>query len=153
MKVSRGRWLLGLCLSIAILGTAGLVQAKVPEGYGDIKLGMSKSQVLDLLGKNRTRFSYEDAGAEIREIVRGDDLFRYATYQFNPEGVLVEIGLQMREILGRDKVLEKFNNQYGLSLKPMQSTVEADRSIEVRENMLVMRMVSNTPARSAKRPE
>jgi hypothetical protein len=153
MDKARRRISLVLCLSLAvILAIAGSAAAKIPGGYRDIKLGMDKTQVLDLLEKSRNHFSYDDAGQEIREIVREDDLFRYATYVFNAEGVLVEIGLQMREILGRDRVLEIYNNQHGLKVSPLQRTEEANMSIEVRENTLVMKSVPPNEKRAAQRP-
>jgi hypothetical protein len=152
MKRGRLRFSLVLCISLAVvLMMVGGAMAKIPGGYRDVKLGMNKTQVLDLLEKNRTHYSYDDVGQEIREIVRGDDLFRYATYSFNNEGVLVQIGLQMREILGRDKVLQLYNSQHGLSVSPKHSTVEANMCIEVRDNALVMKMLSNGDKRSAQR--
>lgn len=152
MKRGRLRFSLVLCISLAVaLTLVGAAIAKIPEGYRDVKLGMNKTQVLDLLEKNRTHYSYDDAGQEIREIVRGDDLFRYATYLFNSEGVLVQIGLQMREILGRDKVLQLYNTQHGLNVSPKHSTVESNTSIEVRDNALVMKMLPNGDKRSAQR--
>jgi hypothetical protein len=154
MDRARSSFFIALCLCfVIVLGIAGSAAAKIPGGYRDVKLGMNKSQVLDLLEKSRTHFSYDDAGQEIREIVRGDDLFRYATYVFSPEGVLVEIGLQMREILGRDRVLEMYNSQHGLNVSPVKSTVESDMSIEVRENTLVMKMLPNQDKRSAQKPQ
>jgi hypothetical protein len=152
MKRGRPRFFLVLFISLAVaLTMIGNAIAKIPGGYRDVKLGMDKTQVLDVLEKNRTHYSYDDVGQEIREIVRGDDLFRYATYLFNREGILVEIGLQMREILGRDRVIELYNSQHGLSLTPKHSTVEANLSIEVQENSLVMKMVPSTDKRSAQR--
>jgi hypothetical protein len=142
--------LIGLCL-VFVAGSA-LAAAKVPEGYRDIKLGMSKTQVLDLLQKSPIHFSFDDLGDEIGEIIRGDDLFRYATYRFDGEGALVEIGLQMREVVGRERCVELFNTQHGLALSPLQSTVEADRIIEVRENSLVMKKSKEKSTRSAKGP-
>ena len=153
MRRGRARLSLALCLSL-ILATSvcGSALAKIPVGFRDIKLGMSKTQVMDLLKKSRDHFSYDDFGQEIREIVRGDELFRYATYSFNPEGVLVEISLQMREILGRDRVLELYNSQYGLSISPRQATVDANTSIEVHGDALVIKAVASNDMRSAKRP-
>jgi hypothetical protein len=152
MKRGRLSFSLVLCISlvVALMMEAGAI-AKIPGGYRDVKLGMNKTQVLDLLEKNRTHYSYDDVGQEIREIVRGDDLFRYATYLFNGEGILVQIGLQMREILGRDKVLQLYNSQHGLNLTPQHSTVEADMSIEVKDNALVMKMLQSGDKRSAQR--
>jgi len=152
MKRGRPRFSLVFCISLAVaLMMVGNAIAKIPEGYRDVKLGMNKTQVLDVLEKSRTHYSYDDVGQEIREIVRGDDLFRYATYLFNGDGILVEIGLQMREILGRDRVLELYNSQHGLSLTPAHSTVEANHSIEVHDNALVMKMLPASDKRSAQR--
>jgi hypothetical protein len=142
--------LIGLCLAFAT-GSA-LAAAKVPEGYRDIKLGMSRTQVLDLLQKSPIHFSFDDLGNEIGEIIRGDDLFRYATYRFDGEDTLVEIGLQMREVIGRDRCVELFNTQHGLSLSPLHSTVEADRTIELRDNSLIMKKSKEKSTRSAKGP-
>ncbi|MGO9567881.1 MAG: hypothetical protein ACLP5H_10100 [Desulfomonilaceae bacterium] len=124
--------------------------ARVPEGYRDVKLGMNKSQVLSLLQQSPLHFTYDDMGDEVGEIIRGDDLFRYALYRFDGEGILVEIGLEMREILGRDRVLELYNSQHGLKLTPRHATVEADFSIEVRDNCLVMKKMPVKDTRSAK---
>jgi hypothetical protein len=135
-------------IAIAVVGTSAF--ARVPEGYRDIKLGMNKSQVLGLLQQSPLHFTYDDMGDEIGEIIRGDDLFRYALYRFDGEGVLIEIGLEMREILGRDRVLELYNSQHGLKLTPRHATVEADFSIEVRDNSLVMKKIPVKDTRSAK---
>ena len=53
------------------------------QGIGEIKLGMNKTEVLDLMQKGPIHFSFDDLGGEISEIVRGDDLFRFATYRFD----------------------------------------------------------------------
>jgi hypothetical protein len=126
--------------------------ARVPEGYRDIKLGMNKSQVLSLLQQSPLHFTYDDMGDEVGEIIRGDDLFRYALYRFDGDGVLVEIGLEMREILGRERVLELYNSQHGLKIAPRHAAVEANYSIEVRDNCLVMKKVPVKDTRSAKGP-
>jgi len=151
----RGRpclWL-AACLSLIMAGSVFASSvAKIPVGFRDIKLGMTKSQVMDLLKKSRDHFSYDDFGQEIREVVRGDELFRYATYSFNPDGVLAEIVLQMREILGKDRCLELYNSQHGLSISPRQATVDANTSIEVCNDTLVMKLVQSNDMRSAKRP-
>ena len=132
---------LAMTLVVCLVAWAGtsFASAKVPDGFKDIKLGMSKTQVLDLLQKSPNHFSFEDLGDEIGEIVRGDDLFRYATYRFSKEGELVEIGLEMREVLGRDKCIEAYNTQHGLQLTPVNKTCEADRSVEIHNNSLIMR--------------
>jgi len=140
-----------LCLTIVAAICTSAV-ARVPEGYRDIKLGMSKGQVLGLLQKGPMLRTYDDMGDEVGGIIRGDDLFRYALYRFNSDGILVEIGLQMREILGRDRVLELYNSQHGLKLTPRQATVEADFSIEVRDNSLIMKKTTVKETRSAQAP-
>ncbi len=148
MKVM-GAFLGILCLSVILfIGTASASQGKVPGGYRDIKLGMNKAEVLDVLQKGH--LSYDDLGAEIAEIVRGDDLFRFATYRFDNQGVLVEIALQMREILGKDRVIELYNKQEGLDLSPLKATVESNLSIEVRDNLVVLRMEPGKDTRSAR---
>ncbi|MBI5248545.1 MAG: hypothetical protein HY912_03525 [Desulfomonile tiedjei] len=126
---------------VCLMAWAGIssASAKVPDGYKDIKLGMSKTQVLDLLQKTPSHFSFEDMGDEIGEIVRSDDLFRYATYRFNKEGELVEISLEMREIIGREKCLEAFNSQHGLQLTPVCKIGDANFCVEVRDNNLIMK--------------
>ena len=141
--------ILVVCLAV-VTGVGSSALAGIPDGYRDIKLGMKKIDVLELMKKSPIHFSYDDLGGEIGEIVRGDQLFRYATYRFDKQGVLVEIGLQMREILGRDKVLDIFNRQHGLKVSPQQRTVESDRSIEVRDNGLIMRFSPRVDHRSAK---
>lgn len=140
---------MGLCV-IILVGFSSLAWGKIPEGYKDVVLGMKKNQVLDLLQKSPVHFSYDDIGGQIGEIIRGDELFRYATYRFNEEGVLVEISLQMREILGRDRVLELYNSQNGLKLGPLEGMVESGLSIEVHENSLVMRIVPGKETHAAK---
>jgi hypothetical protein len=138
-----------LCV-IVVAAICTSAAARVPEGYRDIKLGMNKSQVLSLLQQSPLHFTYDDMGDEVGEIIRGDELFRYALYRFDGEGILVEIGLEMREILGRERVLELYNSQHGLKLSPRQATVEADFSIEVRDNCLIMKKASLKDTRSAK---
>jgi hypothetical protein len=124
--------------------------ATIPEGFKDIKLGMQKAQVLDILQKGSGHSTYDDLGQEIGEIIRNDDLFRFATYRFNSKGMLVEIGLEMREILGKDSVLEQFGMQHGLKLSPLQPTVESDRSLEVQGNSLVLKRSLDPKARASK---
>jgi hypothetical protein len=142
--------LCGLCLML-VLGLSEAVSAKVPEGHRDIRLGMNKGQVLELLKKSPIHFSYEEMGNDIAEIIRGDELFRFATYRFDNNGVLVEIGLQMREILGRDRVLELFGARNGVTISPTKATVEANRSLEVRDNRLIMKLnPGKKEARSSK---
>lgn len=144
--------LYGLCLML-VLGLSGAVSAKVPEGHRDIRLGMNKDQVLELLKKSPIHFSYEEMGDEIAEIIRGDELFRFATYRFDHSGVLVEIGLQMREVVGRDRVLELFGSRNGLTLSPAKAVVDANHSVEVRDNRLIMKLnPGKKEARSAKKP-
>jgi hypothetical protein len=142
---------LAMTLVVCLVAWAGIscASTKVPDGFKDIKLGMSKTQVLDLLQKSPNHFSFEDMGDEIGEIVRGDDLFRYATYRFSKEGELVEIDLAMREVLGRDKCIENFNNQHGLQLTPVNKTCEADRTIEVQNNSLIMKKATDKDTRAA----
>ncbi len=142
-----------LCLLLASAGMSAASQTKLPQGYRDIQLGMTKAQVLDLLQKGPIHFSFDERGQEIGEIVRGDELFRYANYSFNREGILVEIGLEMREILGRDKVLEMYNKQQGLSLVPRQQAQDANVSIEVRDNSVIMKMIPGKDTRSAQAKE
>jgi hypothetical protein len=133
---------------IAAFGTTGI--AKAPEGYRDVKLGMSKNQVLDLLQKAPGHFSYDDLGVEIGEIIRSDDLFRHATYRFNSDQTLVEIDLEMREVLGRDRVLELYGDQVGLKLSSTQATVAADLIIEVKDNIVSLKRHAEGRTRSAK---
>jgi hypothetical protein len=150
MQSGLARFSMVLCLCLALsVGICLPAGAKVPEGYRDIKLGMNKDQVLDLLQKSPVHFSYDDLGDEIGEIIRGDDLFRYATYKFDSNGTLIEIGLQMREILGRDRCIEMYNNQHGLKLSPAQGTAESDLAIEVKENTLLMKKTPTKDTRSA----
>lgn len=143
-----GRIVVCMLLVLGICATAA--SAKIPEGFRDIKLGMHKNQVLELLQKSPRHFSYEELGGQIGEIIRGDDLFRYATYRFDDNGVLVEIRLHMREILGRERVLEMFNAQHDLKLGSVPKAVESGRSIEVQENSLVMKMVPNRETHASK---
>ncbi len=152
MKIGVARFsgILIVCAGILLTGICSPALAGIPDGYRDIKLGMNKIQVLDLMKKSPVHHSYDDMGHEIGEIIRGDKLFRYATYRFDTQGVLVEIGLQMREILGRDKVLDLFNRKHGLKVSPHQGTVELNRSIEVRDNGLIMKMNPHVERRSAK---
>jgi len=151
MKIGVARFsgILIVCAGI-LTGICSPALAGIPDGYRDIKLGMNKIQVLDLMKKSAIHHSYDDMGHEIGEIIRGDTMFRYATYRFDAEGVLVEIGLQMREILGRDKVLDLFNRKHGLKVSPRQETVELNRSIEVKDNGLIMKMDPRLERRSAK---
>jgi hypothetical protein len=128
-----------VCLVIA-LAISSPSWATVPDGFRDIKLGMNKVQVMEILTKGSIHFSYDDRGNEIGEIVRGDNMFRYATYRFDKDNVLVEIGLQMREVIGRDKVLEQYNSTYGLNVSLSHRIVEANRSVEVKGNGLIIRI-------------
>lgn len=144
-------WRTAACALCLMLVSATGALAKVPEGYRDIKLGMKKSEVVELLQKGPLHLSYDDLEDQIGEIIRGDDLFRYATYRFDRENTLVEIGLEMREILGRDRVLEAFNNQNGLALKPLQRMSESGRTVEVLDNSLLLKLDLKDTRAAAKR--
>jgi hypothetical protein len=146
MKRQLARGSFGIVLVLILISSFGsLAIGGGLEGYRDIKLGMNKTQVLDLLQKAPGHFSYDDLGVEIGEIIRSDDLFRYATYRFNAEGTLVEIDLEMREVLGRDRVLELYGNQIGLKLSPTEATKTAGLVIEVKRNSVVLK---KDPART-----
>jgi hypothetical protein len=150
MKRQFVRGSFGLLLALILIASFGsMAIGGGPEGYRDVKLGMNKTQVLDLLQKAPGHFSYDDLGVEIGEIIRSDDLFRYATYRFNAEGTLVEIDLEMREVLGRDRVLELYGNQIGLKLSPTEATTTADLVIEVKRNSVILKKDS-ARTRSAK---
>ena len=127
--------------------------AKMPEGFKDIKLGMKRSHIVETLSKSPGHYSFEELGDEITEVIRGDNLFRFAIYRFNAEDELMEIDLQMREILGRDKVLEIYNTEHGLSLSPNKVSVESNKSIEVKDNRLILKMALDRDKRSAKGTE
>ena len=148
--VRRGPLILGLCL-LLLAGLSICAYAKVPNGYRDIKLGMTKPDVVGIMSKSRQHSFFEDRGTEISEIIRGDELFRFATYRFDGEGKLVEIGLEMREILGRDLIIDKFNHQHGLRLTPVGSETEGDRLVEVKGNklLLIFRKQPRKPPKSA----
>jgi hypothetical protein len=139
---------MGVACVVAVVCLTAIASAKVPDAFRGIKLGMPKVEVLRILEKNPAHFSYEDMGRQIGEIVRGDRLFRYATYRFDSQGALVEIGLEMREIIGRDRVLEMYNSQHGLHVAPSKRSVADDCLIEVRGNTLVMRKLSSMETRA-----
>jgi hypothetical protein len=148
--VRRYPLIMGLCL-LLLAGLSICAYAKVPTGYRDIKLGMTKPDVVGILSKSRLHSFFEDRGTEISEIIRGDELFRFATYRFDSEGKLVEIGLEMREILGRDLIIDKFNRQHGLQLTPLGSEKEGDRLVAVKGNrlLLIFRKKPQKPPKSA----
>ncbi len=125
------------CLLVGIFSLAA--SAKTLEGYRDVKLGMTKAQVLEVLQKSPMHFSYEDSGNEVGEIVRGDDLFRYATYKFDKSGALVEIDLQMREVMGRDRCIETYNSQNGMQVSPSKRCATGSITIEVKDNLITMK--------------
>ncbi|MGC8660592.1 MAG: hypothetical protein ACP5U1_16110 [Desulfomonilaceae bacterium] len=133
-----------------LLVSAVFAGPQAPEGYRDIRLGMTKPQILDILKKEPATGSFEEIGDEIGEIIRNDNLFRFAAYKFDPQGALVEIDLQMREILGRDKVLELFNAKYGLNVSPTNKYVDSNRSVEVQDNVVIIKLASDNRKRSAK---
>lgn len=56
----------------------------------------------------------------------------------------------MREILGKERVLEVFNAQHDLKLGSVPKAVESGVSIEVQDNSLVMRMVPNRETHASK---
>ena len=134
-----------------LVGICAAASAKVPDSYRGIKLGMPKSEVMRLLKGGPRHFSYDDLGAEVGELIRGDDLFRHATYRFDDSGVLVEISLQMREILGRQRVLEIYDKQHGLNLSGHKGTREGDHAIEVKGNRLIMKKGPLAEVRAAGR--
>jgi hypothetical protein len=134
-----------------VCSAASLVCAKVPDGYRDIKLGMSKDAVLGLMEKSPLHFAFEDRGMEIGEVVRGDKWFRYATYKFDSNGRLVEIDLDMREVLGREKIIEAYNRANNLRLTPLDAETEGNRLISVKDNKLVI--LYRKPATTASMPK
>jgi hypothetical protein len=123
--------------------------AKVPQEYRGVKIGMDRSEVIRVLETTPGHLAYQDLGAKLGEVIRGDKLFRHALYSFDGSNKLVEIALEMREILGADQVLTVFNKEHGLSLAPHKSSVEGDHAVEVRGNKLVIRRVSNLDNRAA----
>lgn len=129
------------------------ILAKMPEGYKDVKLGMKRSQIVELLSKSPGHYSFEELGDDITEVIRGDNLFRFAIYRFNSEDELTEIDLQMREIMGRERVLELYNTEHGLTLSPNKVSVESNKSIEVRDNRLILKLAHDREKRSAKGPK
>ncbi|MEJ2719419.1 MAG: hypothetical protein P8182_20200 [Deltaproteobacteria bacterium] len=139
---------MGVLCVVAVVCLTATSWAKVPDAFRGIKLGMQKAEVLRILEKNPAHFSYDDMGGQIGEIVRGDKLFRYATYRFDSQGKLMEIGLEMREIIGRDRVLKMYNSQHGLKVSPSKHLVEHDCLIEVRGNELIMRKMSSMESRA-----
>ena len=152
MKHQLVRASVSLFVSLLLVGAFGATGfAKVSDGYRDIKLGMSKTQVLNLLQKAPGHFSYDDTGIEIGEIIRSDDLFRHATYRFGSDDILVEIDLEMREVLGRDKVLELYGDQLGIKLSSAKATVAADMVIEVKDNIVTLRKHTEGRTKSAKK--
>jgi hypothetical protein len=132
------------------LGLVSFAWAKAPEGFRGVKLGMQKPDVLRALEKNRGFSSYDDRGELVGEIIRGDEMFRHATYRFDSDGVLVEIVLDMREILGKDRILELYKSQYGVDLLSGGSSVEDGRVYEVKGNRLFMRSQSDKGALAGK---
>jgi len=151
MRNGLSRLTISLCLCLAAVGFMAVSAfAKIPEGHRDVKLGMNKAQVLEVLKKNPMHTSYDDMGVEIGEIIRGDDLFRFATYRFDGSGTLVEIDLQMREILGRDRVIERFNDLNGLKVSPSQAVVDQGRAVEVRDNRVILRISPVKGAQASK---
>jgi hypothetical protein len=136
------------CL-VLFLGLCGGASARVPDGYRGVKLGMPKAEVIKVLKRSHGHFQYDDLGAEVGELIRGDDLFRHATYRFDDSGVLVEIALEMREVLGRRKVLHIYGEQYGLNLSGLKGTREGDHLIEVKGNRLIMKKGPMATVRAA----
>jgi hypothetical protein len=59
----------------------------------------------------------------------------------------------MREILGKDKVLDLYNKQLGLNLSPLKAAVESNLSIEVRDNLVILKLASTKDTRSAQAKE
>ncbi len=140
-----------LVCAALVFSSVALVHAKAPDGYRDIKLGMNKGVVLGLMEKSPLHFAFEDRGQEIGEIVRGDKWFRYATYKFDSNGNLVEIDLDMREVLGRDKIIDAYNKAHNLRLSPLDSEIEGNRLISVQGNKLVL--IFRKPAATASKPK
>lgn len=127
-----------VCL-VLVVGLCAVASAGVPNAYRGVKLGMPKAEVIKVLKRSPGHFFYDDLGSEVAELIRGDDLFRHATYRFDDSGILVEIALQMREILGRQKVLQIYDEQHGLNLSSLKGTREGDHIIEVKGNRLIMK--------------
>ncbi len=136
-------------LCFAVPGLISSAWAKIPQDFRGVKLGMAKPQVVEILDKTPGHLSYVDVGGQLGEIIRHDRLFRYATYKFDTNGKLVEIALEMREILGREKVLEMFNKEHDLNLSQDKGVVEGDLLVEVKGNQLLMRSISKPDTRAA----
>ncbi len=141
---------LGIALACALTLCVS-ASARVPDGYRGVKLGMPKSEVVHILETGSDHSSYHRLGPNIGEVIRGDELFRFATYRFDDKEVLVEIGLHMREIVGRDKVLELFKQKHGLNVSGAgNNIVEDDRLLEVKGNRLILKRAAAGGSRAAK---
>jgi len=129
-----------LCICCILLGMLVALfpatsSAKVLRGFQGIELGMKRSQAIDVLQGlkgNEPAVLTEPNGFSF--LVKNSKLFRHAHYRFDENGILTEILLTMREVLGKEKILEELNKTYNLELVDKGSVVREGVIFSVQGN-------------------
>jgi hypothetical protein len=100
---------------------------------------MDKSQVMECLktrGRNPQALEYAYG---VATSVRDSRFFRHAHYRFGKKGRVTEIALTMREVRGKDRILEELNSVYKLGLSEDSVVIRDGVAISVSGNNLVIR--------------
>lgn len=105
-------------------------------GFIGVELGMPSSEVYERL-KQRVG---DDDVLKLRNglsfSVRDSKYFRHATCSFNKDGILREIALTMREVLGVKRVLKGLNKAYKLDLAADRTVIHEGMALRVRGNTI-----------------
>ena len=99
-------------------------------------LGMPSTQVYDRL---KQRVGDDDVlkyGNGMSISVPDSKYFRHATYSFSKDGVLKQIALTMREVLGVKRVLEGLNDVNKLDLAADHTVIHEGLALRVKGNTL-----------------
>lgn len=129
---------LGVVCLILLAGPAA-IPAEGLDGFQGARIGMRLEQVLAELRSQRREPAVMTARHFMSRPVRDNRLFRHADYRFDDDGVLREIALTMREVLGRKEALKLFNTSYKMKVSPDRSVVRDGLVISVQGNKLLIR--------------
>lgn len=143
-----------ICFVIC-LATCGLIASSSPalsktiKGFQGIELGMNRAEALHAVQGIDARNIVNSGGGEISVLVRNSRLFRHAHYRFNRKGVLTEIDLAIREVLGKDKVLDALQKSYGMRLNREGSAVVDGVQISVTGNTISLKLADLSAVRAS----
>lgn len=127
---------LGLVVLLVALAPSLTCAAKMLKGFRGIELGMQSEYVEETLKARGSGHDIIVNANTMSAAVRDNKLFRHAHYRFDDKGRLTEIVLIMREVLGRDRVLEELKKSYDLTLSTKRSVTKDGVCVTVKGNAL-----------------